>query len=258
MCTLLLAASAHPRYKLVVAANRDEFYDRPTAKAAFWDDAPDVFAGRDLVHLGTWLGVTRTGRIAALTNFREPQEQRPDAPSRGLLVSDYLKGGDGAESYLEGVRQSGIPYSSYNLLAGGAEGLYWYSNKTDVIAPIDGGIFGVSNHLLDTPWPKVVRGKEALARVLEKDDFSPEELFAILADRTQAPDGELPDTGVALEWERLLSSIFIASENYGTRCSTILLVDRDLQATFIERTFDGGAVRDTQASFDWSPAVQKK
>jgi uncharacterized protein with NRDE domain len=252
MCTLLLAWEAHPRYRLVLAANRDEFYQRPTAEADYWEDAPQLFAGRDLIHGGTWLGVTATGRIAALTNYREPHAARKDGPSRGRLVSDFLREETTAEAYFERLRSEALPYSGYNLLLGDPDRLYCCSNKSDDIVRIAPGIHGLSNHLLDTPWPKVVRGKQSLTRVLQAESFSIEDLFAVLADRTRAPDELLPDTGVGLERERLLSSIFIASEHYGTRSSTVLLVDLDRQATFVERSFDGSSLRDTKLCFDWS------
>lgn len=255
MCTLLLAFQAHPRYPLIIAANRDEFYERPTAAASHWEDARNIFAGRDLVHGGSWLGVTVTGRIAALTNYRQPKALGHHGPSRGGLVSGFLKQEIAAEEYIERLREEDLPFSGYNLLLGGPDQLYCYSNKSGEMARISPGIHGLSNALLNTPWPKVMRGKEALGRLLAAGDFSTEDLFAILSDRTKARDEELPDTGVGLELERLLSSIFIQSERYGTRSSTLLLVDSDRQATFIERNF--GGVRDTEARFDWSEGGRK-
>lgn len=252
MCTILLAYEAHPRYRLVLAANRDEFYQRPTAPAAYWEEHPGLFAGRDLVHRGTWLGVTSNGRIAALTNFRQAKELHMHGPSRGRLVSGFLSAGGSAQEYLAALGRDAGVYSGYNLLAGGPDRLYCYSNRGGGLVPVEPGVHGLSNHLWDTPWPKVRRGKEALARLLAAGDFSQDDLFAILADRTRAPDGELPDTGVGIDLERLLSSIFIASESYGTRSSTLLLVDRAFRATFVERSFDEGAAGDTTASFDWS------
>jgi uncharacterized protein with NRDE domain len=252
MCTLLLALKVHPRYPLVLAANRDEFYARPTAAAARWPDAPLLFAGRDLAQGGTWLGVTASGRIAALTNYREPRAIDRHDRSRGALVSEFLKGESSVQDYLGGLPETRLHYGGYNLIVGDTDGLSYYSNRSEGPLPLTPGIHGVSNHLLDTPWPKVVRGKQSLARVLEADEFSVQELFAILADGRQAPDGELPDTGVGLELERLLSSIFIKSERYGTRSSTVLLVDAERRATFVERNFDGGKPRDTMVSFDWS------
>ncbi|QWV94153.1 NRDE family protein [Geomonas oryzisoli] len=252
MCTLLLAYRFHPAYRLVVAANRDEYYQRPTQPAHFWEDAPHVFAGRDLVHGGTWLGVTATGRIAALTNYRDPSDLHRHGPSsRGQLVSGFLTEDAGAEEYLARLRDSGISYGGYNLLVGDSERLFCYSNKSDRVLPIEPGIHGLSNHLLDTPWPKVCRGKDGLDRILARQDFAVEELFALLADHTHPPDQELPDTGVGLELERMLSPIFITSAQYGTRCSTVLLVDHSGKATFIERSFEGGAATERQTEFQW-------
>ena len=252
MCTLLLAFRAHPRYPLVLAANRDEYYQRPTAAAAFWEDAPQLFAGRDLVHGGTWLGITSTGRISALTNYREPVDLVRHGPSRGRLVSGFLQGEGEAGGYVARVRNSPAPFGGYNLLMGEKDDLCCYSSKTDELVPITPGIHGLSNHLLDTPWPKVVRGRDALAHLLAAGRLSHQDLFAILADRTRPPDEQLPDTGVGLEMERLLSPIFIESERYGTRCSSVLVVDSDWQASFVERSFDGGTMRESSVVFDWS------
>ena len=240
MCLLLIAYDVHPRYRCIVAANRDEFYDRPTAAAAFWEDAPELLAGRDLVHGGTWLGITRGGRFASLTNYREPPAARKDAPSRGELVSGFLKSKIGPREYLERLRLEGPAYNGYNLLLGDAAGLFCYSNKGGPVVRLTPGIHGLSNHLLDTPWPKVVRGRDLLAKAVTAGDFSREDLFAILADRTRAPAELLPDTGVGPDLERVLSSIFITSERYGTRSSTILLIEADRRMTFVERSFNGG------------------
>lgn len=252
MCTLLLAFQAHPKYRLVLAANRDEFYDRPTAAAGHWEDAPHLVAGRDLVHGGTWLGVTTTGRIAALTNFREPHAAGKNGPSRGNLASGFLKQEITVKDYLEPLREEGELYSGFNLLLGDSDALYCFSNRSAELIRIAPGIHGVSNHLMNTPWPKVVRGKQALAQVLARDEVPAEALFAILSDPSRAPDEQLPDTGVGLDMERLLSSIFIKSERYGTRSSTLLLVDNDRHATFVERSFGPGGGRDNTFSFDWS------
>ena len=249
MCLLLLAYDVHPRYRISLAANRDEFYDRPTAAAAIWDDAPQIFAGRDLAHGGTWLGVNRGGRFAALTNYRDPRAHRKDAPSRGGLVSGFLKSEESPEEYLARLQVEGAAYNGFNLLLGDSGGLLWYSNKSGEVVRLAPGIHGLSNRLLDTPWPKVVRGRDALARVVAGSEFSGEDLLAILADGTKSPDEQLPDTGVGLEMERLLSSIFIASERYGTRSSTVLLVDSDRRVTFVERSFHGEDARDAEVSF---------
>lgn len=239
MCLILFSFKFHPRYPLVLAANRDEFYDRPTAPANFWEDAPQILAGRDLRCGGTWLGVTRKGKIAALANHREMEKVPSDAPSRGCLVSDFLKNEESADEYLEKLKRTGNLYNGFSLVFGDLRQLHHYSNKTDAGRVISEGIHGQSNHLLDTPWPKVERGKEAMRRILSsRVDPSDEELFALLADKTRADDYLLPDTGVGIENERTLSSIFVNGPFYGTRSSTLVLIDTENNLTFIERTYN--------------------
>lgn len=237
MCLLLLAIKAHPVYKLVIAANRDEYYDRPTAPASFWDHRPDLLAGRDLRAGGTWFGITKKGRIAAVTNYRDPVSLKSHAPSRGELVSDFLTGKETPEEYLAGLNLKAGGYNGFNLIVGTKDQIYWYSNRGNGTLCLVPGIYGVSNHLLDTSWPKVSRGKAALEEALsDQTGPSPESLFDMLFDRSIPGDDSLPDTGVGLEWERILSSIFISSPNYGTRSSTLLLIDQNDHVTFMERT----------------------
>ena len=239
MCLILLAWKADRDYPLVLAANRDEFYDRPSARAGFWEEDPDLLAGRDLREGGTWLGATRAGRVAALTNYREPASLKTGAPSRGRLAVDYLRGRENPEAYLDGIAPAG-DYNGFNLLVGNPDGLFCFSNRGSRVR-IEPGIHGLSNRLLDTPWPKVERGKEALATLLKQGKPTPEKMLDLLADRSRPPDQSLPDTGVGLEWERILSPLFIVSPVYGTRSSTVLLVDRSGEVTFAERTFNNGA-----------------
>jgi uncharacterized protein with NRDE domain len=241
MCLLLLALQAHPVYKLVVAANRDEFYERPTAPAGFWDKRPDLLAGIDLRGGGTWFGVTQTGRIGAITNYRDPSDFRPNAPSRGRLVSDFLSGEEDPEAYLSRVARDAEDYNGFNLVAGVEDRLFWYSNQGHGAQRIMPGIHGLSNHLLDTPWPKVSRGKAALKRILLANPFpAAETILDVLLDRTLPADHRLPDTGVGIELERMLSPIFVTSPYYGTRSSTVLLIDRENRMTFVERTHGAG------------------
>lgn len=236
MCLILLAWQAHPDYPLVVAANRDEFFSRRTAAADFWDDAPFVLAGRDLEAGGTWLGVTRTGRFAALTNFRDPARNRAGAPSRGELVSRFLTGMQAGTAYLEEIESSSSHYNGFNLIFGNLDGLWCFSNCGEGERRLVPGIYGLSNHLLDTPWPKVARGKSALSEALRAlPDEAP--LFALLRDDRMAPDEALPRTGVSLDWERLLSAAFVRSPEYGTRSATVLLADRSSRVRFIEQTY---------------------
>lgn len=242
MCLVLFAYEVHPSYRLIVAANRDEFYERPTAAASFWRDAPGVLAGRDLLHGGTWLGVTRGGRFAAVTNYREPLAKLGGARSRGALVTDFLKGRESPEEYTRGLAAGAGAYNGFNLLAGDGQSLYYFSNRGGAPSRLAPGVYGLSNRLLDTPWPKVVRGKRALAEVVAGGDaLAPEAVIEILFDRVRGSDAELPDTGVGVEVERLLSPLFIVGEGYGTRCSTVVLAGREGRLTFVERSFGAGA-----------------
>lgn len=237
MCLILFAYKAHPNYRLVVAANRDEFYARPTAPLGFWEDYTEVLAGRDLAQKGTWMGVTAGGRFSAITNFRDPQSIKAQAPSRGQLVSDYLIGKMNPKSYLEQLAATANRYNGFNLLVGDADQLCYYSNYGKGIRCLAPGIYGLSNHLLDTNWPKVARGKKQLTKIIhENDDPSDETLFLMLQDQTAAADEHLPNTGVDLAWERMLSPIFITSPEYGTRSSSVLKIDLEGRIKFSERT----------------------
>lgn len=227
MCLIIFAWKVIPGMPLIVAANRDEFYARPADNADWWSDYPKIFAGRDLQGGGTWLGVTRDGRFAALTNVRSPSERRPDAPTRGKLVSEYLAGDMSPQDYLKYIEPNAQQFNGFNLLIGNRETLLWYSNRgTDDPRngqPLDYGVYGLSNALLDTPWPKVTRAKAQFASLLCQG--APEEtFFEMLTDATRANDCRLPDTGVGIERERMLSPIFIRSPDYGTRCSTVLRI----------------------------------
>jgi uncharacterized protein with NRDE domain len=240
MCLILLAREAHPQYRLIIAANRDEYYDRPTAPLSMWEDCPSVLAGRDLKSRGSWMGVTASGRFAAVTNYRDPKTRRADAPSRGLLVSDFLVSRKSAGGYLDALKTRAADYSDFNLLVGDRERLLFFSTR-GATKEIGSGIFGLSNRLLDTSWPKVEKGKQGLKAALP---YSGEELvkrlMELLGDREKPQDSDLPDTGVGLEWERTLSAIFIQSPAYGTRSSSVVLFDRNGKITFVEQTYDNG------------------
>jgi len=255
MCLIVYAQDYHPRYRLILAINRDEFFERPTAPAGFWPEAPHVLAGRDLQRGGTWFGVSTTGRVAAVTNYREPHGGHHHDKSRGMLVFDYLNGEERAEEYLKRIAVDAGCYGGFNLLLGDAGRLYHFSNRGAGITAISPGIHGLSNHLLDTPWPKVVTARQRLEQLLRKDDPQPEELSELVSDSTPFPDHLLPDTGVGLERERMLSSLFISGDDYGTRSSTMLMVDRENRITFLEQSYEkrrsaAGSVRHT---FSTSP-----
>ncbi len=260
MCLILFSYCSHPDFPLLIAANRDEFYSRPSAPAHFWEDHPELLAGRDLQSGGTWLGVSRTGRVAALTNFRDPATVKPDAPSRGHLVSRFLTGTLTARAYMEKVARMGARYNGFNLLAADAEGLFYFSNRGNGIRRLTAGLYGLSNHLLDTPWPKVADGKKAIAAQLTgRTAFDPEAIFAVLSDRSRPADDRLPDTGVGMEAERMLSPRFITSKTYGTRCSMVLALGKNGKIFFSERTFDGGERAKTRSfSFPRSRAASGK
>ncbi len=237
MCTVLWASDVHPEYKLVVAANRDEFFIRPTLPAAFWPDHPWVLAGQDLKHGGTWMGITTTGRFATLTNYRDPLKHNPQALSRGHLVQRYLEGSMAPTEYLQSLLEKNGNLNDYNLLAGTVEQLFYFSNRDKVIRQVENGLHGLSNSLLDVPWPKVTRGLSALEAELQHRDIKVERLFEIMADRHQADDNQLPQTGVSLEMERKLSPAFVEMEGYGTRSTSVILVDRSNSVQFWERSF---------------------
>lgn len=239
MCLILVAYRHHPRYHLIIAANRDEFFQRPTAPAAWWGSRRRVLAGRDLEAGGTWLGVTRGGRFAALTNYRDPPAHRPEAPSRGALVTGYLEGDQTPATYLDTLSRQAGAYNGFNLLVADRHALYGYSNRGDAVQQLQPGVHGISNGLLDEPWAKVTRGRASLdAAVATGGDPDVDALLALLADRRPVTDEHLPHTGIGEEWERLLSSRFIAAPGYGTRCSTVLLWDVEGRIRFVERSFD--------------------
>lgn len=276
MCLLVFSLRRHADFPLVFAGNRDEFRGRPAESAHFWRKQPDLLAGRDLEAGGTWLGVTRGGRFATVTNYREPGERRPDARSRGDLVVDFLTGSDAPESYLTELQDRADDYNGFNLILGTPDDLYYFSNRgarehgsnggtwengvvvdadrsggtaehvsggeSTVGSPgrihkLEAGVYGLSNEQLDTPWPKVRRAKSLFHKVIGEHGPTPEPLLEMLADRERAQDGELPSTGLTQEWERALSSIFISGKEYGTRASTVVLWHRDGGVTFVERSF---------------------
>ena len=258
MCLIFFAHDVHPDYRLILVSNRDEFYARPTMPAGFWESIPGVFGGRDLEQGGTWLGVTRTGRFATVTNYRDPEEFERQGRSRGLLLREFLKQepppGPFAEDLAEGDRDADAAgersqFNGYNLLVGdlrGDQGLFYYSNKSPQRFPrrLLPGIYGLSNHLLDSPWPKLVSGRTGFAELVHRnrpgsDDWShhPNAFFDLMTNSTTAPDDALPDTGLGVDIERRLSASFILGERYGSRCSTLLLIGRDGFAHMAEHTF---------------------
>lgn len=239
MCLLALAWQQHEDYPLVVVANRDEFYQRPTDAAHFWDDHPQIFGGRDRQAGGTWLGLSTTGRFAALTNVRNPRQPVADAQSRGELVRDFLLADISAEDYAHRLQSVGGQYNGFNLLTFDGDQLVYCSNTDNLMQSLAPGVYGLSNASLDTPWPKT-RTATAKLRDWLKQPQSVEHLSTLLHDRQPAAEPELPSTGVTLELEIALSSEFIHMEHYGTRSASGLLVHRSGHAEMYEQGFEGG------------------
>ena len=248
MCLICVAWRCHPRYRLVVAANRDEFHVRPALAAHWWADAPGVLAGRDLEAGGTWLGVASGGRFAALTNYREPSTWRADVRSRGTLVSEFLAGDDSAPNYLGRIAAEGHRYNGFGLLAMDGETLAFASNRSPGVIRLGPGIFGLSNHLLDTPWPKVTEGKAEVERLVAAPELHVRDVLALLAaGRSPGVEALCADNTSDLGRMRWRSSPFILGGAYGTRTSTAVLLDAGGAGVFVERSFDssGMAVGDT-------------
>jgi uncharacterized protein with NRDE domain len=240
MCLLVFAWKVHPEYDLILAANRDEFFNRPARAATFWDEYPDLLAGMDIKGGGTWLGVTLDGKFSAITNYRDMTIHKPDAPTRGNLPLNYLKGGKVPSAYIDSLRSDADRFNGFNLILGNKNCIWYYSNIEDIPKELSPGIYGLSNHLLDSPWPKVERAKEGLAATIGSGKADHEMLFGILSDRTPAPDNQLPDTGLDKTTEKKLSSAFIEMDGYGTRSSTVIMLGKNGQVEFRERVNQNG------------------
>jgi len=238
MCLLLIANKIHPDYKLIVAANRDEFYSRPALPADFWKNHPDLLAGKDLEAGGTWLGITKSGRFSALTNFRNFHNPiKENAPSRGKLTTGFLMGDKDSKTYTKSLQENAADYNGFNLVYGIKDDLYYFSNQTNLEIKLEKGIYGISNALLDTPWYKVKKSKKKFAEIIKEEKNLIENLFGLMNDKETADDKSLPDTGLDKEREKALSPIFIKTPTYGTRCTTILLIDKNGEVNFLEMTY---------------------
>lgn len=249
MCLIVFAWRAHPRYPLVVAANRDEYLSRPSSPAHWWTDAPDLLAGRDLEAGGTWMGLSRSGRFAALTNYRDPSRHVEGAPSRGVLVREALEAELPATRVLQGLGAECSRYAGFNLLVGDGSTLAVLESTNGTVRALEPGIYGLSNHLLDSPWPKLLKTRAGLADLLGAgraeghvdalDEHALSQgLLALMRDPRPAADPHLPATGVSLEWERWLSPAFIRAPGYGTRCTSVVVQHDDGRIRFDEWTWD--------------------
>lgn len=243
MCLINFHLGEHPDYQLIVAANRDEFYGRPTEKAHFWPDSPSLLAGRDFLQKGTWLGITKEGRFAALTNIRDFSLEGENKQSRGEIVRGYLESNLSPIHFLEKIREDRTKYAGFNILVGDSQELYHYNNAENRIHKVSPGTHSLSNASLNTPWPKVVRGREMLDDYIRTaEQIETDKIFSMLENDSVAPDSNLPETGIGKELERKLSASFIRTPDYGTRSATVLLIDRKGHVIFRERTYQQGVL----------------
>lgn len=251
MCLVFFSWKHHAEYPLIFASNRDEFFGRPTRDAHPWEEDSKVLGGKDLKEGGTWLGISRRGRFSAITNYRDLKNIKHDAPSRGQLTKHFLLGEKDPLTYLFNIEKP-TQYNGFNLLVSDFRDFGYYSNYEGKIRILSSGIYGLSNHLLDTPWPKVKDGKKEFAEITSSGNIDTEQIFDVLYHKQPAPIELLPDTGIGEARELMLSSRFIYSqeENYGTNSSTVILVDKKGVATFFERRYsDGKPVAESEFGF---------
>ena len=237
MCLITFAYKKHKKYKLIVVANRDEFYKRPTKTASVWEDKPEIIAGRDLKGGGTWMGFNKNGRFSALTNYRDGFHEQKNAPSRGDLVTSFLLSQNNSLEHLQQLVPTANTYNGYNLITFDGNNFGYYSNQIQQPKILESGIYGLSNGTLDVGWPKVNQATSGLEYLLNQDDFSIDAAFAMMQDKVIAADDKLPNTNIPIVWERLLSAMYIKSPEYGTRCSTVFLLDNDGNYHFEERSY---------------------
>ncbi len=240
MCLIVFAYKVHPEYPLILATNRDESYHRPTQSAEFWNDHPDLLAGKDLKAGGTWMGITKSHRFAALTNFRNMNSIRNDAPSRGQIVKNYLTSEVSASEFFDSIKNQSDKYNGFNLLYGQSDDLYYFNNIENRLQRVQPGYHTLSNAFLDTDWPKSKQALNNFKEVIGSDPMDYDQLFTLLQNTKRFPDKLLPSTGLSREKERVVSSVFILSDDYGTRSSTLVYANPDRESTFIEKTYRPG------------------
>lgn len=253
MCLLVLAWRTHPDFRLVLAANRDEFHERPSSPLAPWNDIKGVVGGRDLQANGAWLAVDTGRRFGIVTNFREFGRRRRSAPSRGGLIPGYLAGESSPDEYLRALETDAPGFAGFNLLLGDPGSLWYASNRADQFArELPPGNYGLSNEFLDTPWPKLVRVRARFDALMQSAsgallDALDSELFGMLADRETVPPDRLPPGDLSPEWARKLSAPFVLDSGYGTRCSTVLTISNQGTLRITERRFDAGGAASGQS-----------
>lgn len=238
MCLILFSYKKHPHFKLILASNRDEFYERPTKVLHRWGNGSSILAGQDRTNNGTWLGVSQDLKISAITNYRDLSSIKDNAPSRGLLVSNFLENNDRPLDYIKKISKTAGEYNGFNFIAGDRNAMFYFSNKQNKIEEIEAGIHGLSNRFLNSSWPKLEKGKKMFEQIIQDgNELAVNEIFELLNDSSLPQDSELPDTGVGIEWERILAPIFIKTELYGTRASSIITIDYNDRITFIEKSY---------------------
>ncbi|NVK56164.1 MAG: NRDE family protein [Alteromonadaceae bacterium] len=261
MCIIFVALRQHPDYPLIIAANRDEFYARPTQHSHFWPQSPALLAGKDLKAGGSWMGITRDGNFAALTNIRDPSREQTTPSSRGALVTDFLRAGHPITEYSHRLHNNAHRYNGYNLLFGNYQHLAVFNSHRRSLEHLANGFHGLSNAQLNTPWPKMNRGISALKEyVVNTKTLLSDDLFTLLTDDTPALPDQLPDTGVPKEWEQRLSPIFIRTPEYGTRSSTVLMITKNAEINWFERVFPVPADMSTLhfERYDYSWKIQQE
>lgn len=241
MCLIAFSYKNHPEYPFILATNRDEFYGRPTQPAHVWNTSPKILAGKDEKAGGTWLGISENGRFAALTNYRQMDDIKEDTTSRGIIVKDFLLSDVNPRKYLAELQKKGEHFNGFNLIAGFFDDLYYISNKKEGVYKIKPGVHTVSNAFLNTPWPKTEQASKSFRKIIDEKKPDEEKLFSVLLNDKRYPIEELPNTGLPEETEKAVSSIFIKTENYGTRSSTILTVDKENRVHFAERSYFPGS-----------------
>lgn len=240
MCLILFALNQHPEYKLILAANRDEFFNRSTLFANFWTDNNLILAGRDILSQGTWLGLNKNGRFIAITNYRDPKIVRDNAKSRGELSKNFLVQNQNISDFLAEISKNKNKYNGFNLLLSedSFDTLYHYSNVSHQTTQINSGIHGLSNHLLDTPWPKIESAKMEISKIIKTKSIDVYKIVEMLRNEKEAPNNLLPDTGISCDLEKKLSPVFISMKGYGTRCSTVILIDKSNNLKFLEVSYN--------------------
>ena len=237
MCLIIFSFRQNSKYPLIIAANRDEFFKRETKTLDLWEKNPDIIAGKDLQSGGTWMGINKkTKQFAAITNYRDPSNFKENAKSRGIIVSSFLENKINPDDFIKSLQPEKDNYNGFNLIAGNKDEIYYYSNISNHPEKLEPGIHGLSNHFLNTDWPKVKKSKQELEKAFNSEDIIEESIKALVDDNI-FPDKELPETGMGLEWERLLSPVFVKSEIYGTRASSVLIFDKNNKINFRENAW---------------------